>query len=102
VSAFVAASVGAAMAQSCTSAGLEVSCDDGGPGIFSDDAIIWADGSRASLTSPHPSAIIGNKSSVSSGKACSSAKARASCPMENPSDPHRARCPVLDNVPYCY
>ena len=34
------------MAQSCTRQGTDVSCDDGKRGIFTGDAIIWADGSR--------------------------------------------------------
>src|SRR3954466_11473324 len=43
-----------ALAQSCTRQGVDVSCDDGRRGLLSGDAIIWADGSRSSLTSPHP------------------------------------------------
>ena len=53
-----------AMAQACTRQGVDVTCDDGRRGIFRGDAIIWADGTRSSLASPHPSVIIGNKSSV--------------------------------------
>jgi hypothetical protein len=53
-----------AMAQACTHEGANVSCDDGRRGLLSGDAIIWPDGTRSSLTSPHPSVIIGNKSSV--------------------------------------
>ena len=52
------------MAQSCTRQGMDVTCDDGRRGIFAGDAIIWADGTRSNLASPHPSVIIGNKSSV--------------------------------------
>jgi hypothetical protein len=52
-----------AMAQSCTREGDAVTCNDGRHGIWSGDAIIWPDGTRSSLT-PHPSVIIGNKSSV--------------------------------------
>ena len=52
-----------AMAQACTHNGPEVSCDDGRRGLLSGDAILWPDGTRSSLT-PHPSVIIGNKSSV--------------------------------------
>jgi hypothetical protein len=29
-------------------------------------------------------------------------KGTGSVPMENPSEPRRARCPVLDGVAYCY
>ena len=55
---------GPALAQACTRQGVDVTCDDGRRGMLSGDAIIWADGTRSSLTSPHPSVIIGNKSSV--------------------------------------
>ena len=41
-----------------------MTCDDGRRGIFAGDSIIWADGTRSNLASPHPSVIIGNKSSV--------------------------------------
>lgn len=41
-----------------------MSCDDGPRGLLSGDAIIWSDGTRSSLSSPHPSVITGNKSSV--------------------------------------
>ena len=100
--ALVAGAAGAAMAQSCTRQGIDVSCDDGRRGILSGDAIIWADGTRSSLASPHPSVIIGNKSSVVVGKGVFVGKGNGVVPMENPSDPRRARCPVLDGVSYCY
>ena len=64
ISAFAGAAAGPAMAQACTRQGVDVSCDDGRRGIFAGDAIIWADGTRSNLASPHPSVIIGNKSSV--------------------------------------
>ena len=91
-----------AMAQSCIRQGVDVSCDDGRRGILSGDAIIWADGTRSSLASPHPSVIIGNKSSVIVGQGVFVGKGTGMVPMENPSDPRRARCPVLDGVSYCY
>ena len=100
--AFVAAAAGPAMAQSCTRQGVDVSCDDGRRGIFAGEAIIWADGTRSSLTSPHPSVIIGNKSSVVVGPGVFVGKGNGVVPMENPSDPRRTRCPVLDGVSYCY
>ena len=100
--ALAAGAPGAAMAQSCTRQGLDVSCDDGRRGILSGDAIIWADGTRSNLASPHPSVIIGNKSSVIVGKGVFVGKGNGVVPMENPSDPRRARCPVLDGVSYCY
>ena len=98
----VAGAAGPAMAQSCTRQGVDVGCDDGRRGILAGDAIIWADGTRSSLASPHPSVIIGNKSSVIVGKGVFVGKGNGVVPMENPSDPRRARCPVLDGVSYCY
>ena len=100
--ALVAGAAGPAMAQSCTRQGVDVSCDDGRRGMLSDDAIIWADGTRSNLASPHPSVIIGNKSSVIVGQGVFVGKGTGMVPMENPSDPRRARCPVLDGVSYCY
>jgi hypothetical protein len=102
MSAGLAGSAGPALAQSCTKAGADVTCDDGRRGVLAGDAIVWADGSRSSLTSPHPSVIIGNKSSVVVGQGVFVGKGKGVVPMENPSDPARARCPVLDGVPYCY
>ena len=93
---------GPAMAQACARQGIDVACDDGRRGILSGDAIIWADGSRSSLTSPHPSIIIGNKSSVIVGPGVFVGKGNGVVPMDNPSAPNRARCPVLDGVSYCY
>jgi hypothetical protein len=93
---------GPAMAQACTRQGTDVSCDDGRRGLFAGDAIIWADGTRSSLASPHPSVIIGNKSSVIVGQGVFVGQGKGVVPMENPSDPRRARCPVLDGVSYCY
>ena len=67
------------------------SCDDGRRGIFSGDAIIWADGSRSSLASPHPSVIIGNKSSVIVGQGVFVGKGKGGMvPMDNPSAPSGA------------
>ena len=102
LAAMVAGSVAPALAQSCSKQSVDVSCDDGRRGILSGDAIIWADGTRSSLTSPHPSVIIGNKSSVVVGQGVFVGKGKGVVPMENPSDPRRARCPMLDGVAYCY
>ena len=102
IAALVAGAAAPAMAQSCTRQGVDVSCDDGRRGILSGETIIWADGTRSSLASPHPSVIIGNKSSVIVGKGVFVGKGNGVVPMENPSDPRRARCPVLDGVSYCY
>ena len=102
ITALAAGAADTAKAQSCIKQGVDVSCDDGRRGIFAGDAIIWADGTRSSLASPHPSVIIGNKSSVIVGKGVFVGKSTGVVPMENPSDPRRARCPVLDGVSYCY
>lgn len=100
-----AAALGAAspaLAQSCTRQGTDVSCDDGKRGVFTGDAIVWADGTRSNLSSPHPSVIIGNKSSVIVGPGVFVGSGKGVVPMENPSAPNKARCPVLDAVAYCY
>ena len=104
VSAFAGAAAGPAMAQACTRQGTDVTCDDGRRGIFAGDAIVWADGTRSRLASPHPSVIIGNKSSVVIGPGvfAGSGNGKGMVPMENPSAPNKARCPVLDGVSYCY
>ncbi len=102
LTAALVAGAGPAWAQSCTRQGVDVGCDDGRRGVFAGDAIIWADGTRSSLASPHPSVIIGNKSSVVVGRGVFVGKGNGVVPMENPSDPRRARCPVLDGVSYCY
>ena len=102
MSASAALGAGPALAQACTRQGLDVACDDGKRGVLSGDTIIWADGTRSSLTSPHPSVIIGNKSSVVVGPGVFVGKGKGVVPMENPSAPHKARCAVLDGVSYCY
>ena len=93
---------GPALAQACTRQGVDVSCDDGRRGVWSGDAIIWADGTRSSLASPHPSVIIGNKSSVIVGPGVFVGHGKGMAPMENPSAPNKARCAILDGVSYCY
>jgi len=101
LAATTAAFSGSALAQACTSNGAEVSCDDGRRGLLSGDAILWPDGTRSSLT-PHPSVIIGNKSSVIVGQGVFVGKGNGVVPMDNPSAPNKARCTVLDGVSYCY
>ena len=93
---------GPAMAQSCTRQGVDVSCDDGRWGVLSGDAIIWPDGTRSSLTSPHPSVIIGNRSSVIVGSGVLVGKGVGAVPLDNPSAPNKARCLILDGISYCY
>jgi hypothetical protein len=102
VAAIAAGQTGAAMAQSCTRQGIDVGCDDGRRGILSGDTIIWADGTRSSLTSPHPSVIIGHKPSVIVGQGVFVGKGNGVVPLDNPSAPNKARCPVLEGVSYCY
>jgi hypothetical protein len=102
LSAAAACAAGPAMAQACTRQGVDVSCDDGRRGVFTGDAIIWADGIRSNLASPHPSVIVGSKQSVVVGQGVFVGQGKGVVPMENPSDPRRARCPVLDGVAYCY
>ena len=91
-----------ALAQACTRQGVDVACEDGRRGLLSGDAIIWADGTRSSLTSPHPSVIIGNKSSVIVGPGVFVGQGKGMVPMDNPSAPNKARCAVLDGVSYCH
>ena len=103
IATFAGAAASPAMAQACTRQGTDVSCDDGRRGIFSGDAIVWADGSKSRLASPHPSVIIGNKSSVVIGPGVFAGNGKGGyVPMENPSAPSKARCPVLDGVSYCH
>src|SRR4051812_2208530 len=89
-----------AAAQSCTRQGVEVACDDGRRGMLSGEAIIWADGTRSSLSSPHPSVIIGNKSSVIVGQGVFVGQGKGAVPLDNPSAPNKARCAILDGVSY--
>ena len=92
---------GAGPARACSRVGADVTCDDGRRGVWSGDAIIWPDGTRSSLASPHPSVIIGNKSSVVVGQGVFVGHGKGVVPLENPSAPEKARCPVLDGVSYC-
>src|SRR5712691_13533816 len=85
MSAIGAGSSGPAMAQACTHEGANVSCDDGRRGLLSGDAIIWRDGTRSSLTSPHPSVIIGNKSSVIVGQGVFVGQGKGAVLVGNPS-----------------
>jgi hypothetical protein len=76
-------------------------CDDGRRGLLSGDAIIWPDGTRSSL-SPHPSVIIGNKSSVTVGPGVFVGQGKGMVPLDNPNAPNKTRCAVLDGASYCY
>jgi hypothetical protein len=92
---------GDAHAQLCTRQGNDVTCDDGRRGVFDGDAILWPDGTRSSAT-PHPSVIIGNKSSVVVGQGVFVGKGSGVVPLDNPNAPNKTRCAVLDGVSYCY
>jgi hypothetical protein len=92
---------GPAMAQACSHEGPVVSCNDGRRGILSGDAIIWPDGTRSSA-SPHPSVIIGNKSSVQVGQGVFVGQGKGSVPLDDPNAPNKTRCAILDGVSYCY
>ena len=87
----------AAQAQLCHRQGTDVSCDDGRRGVWSGDAIIWPDGTR-SRVSPHPSVVIGNKSSVRIGPGVFVGQGKGMVPLD---DPNKTRCVTLDEVPYC-
>jgi hypothetical protein len=90
-----------AVAQKCTRQANDVTCDDGRRGLFTGGAIIWPDGTRSSLASPHPSVVIGNRSSVIIGQGVFAGSGSGSVQMQNPSA-QAANCPTLDGVPYCF
>jgi len=90
-----------ANAQRCTRQGNDVTCDDGRRGILEGDSIHWPDGTRSS-SSPHPSVIIGNKSSVHVGPGVFVGKGNGMVPMDDPNAPNKTRCAIVDEVSYCY
>jgi hypothetical protein len=92
---------GSALAQVCHREGSAVACDDGRRGELSGDAIIWSDGTRSS-SSPHPSVIIGNKSSVHVGSGVFVGQGKGVVPLDDPNAPNKTRCAILDGVSYCY
>ena len=96
----LAAGAQPAMAQACSREGNAVTCLDGRHGMLQGDAIVWPDGTRSSLT-PHPSVIIGNKSSVVVGQGVFVGQGKGVVPLDNPSSPYKQRCAVLDGVSYC-
>ncbi len=99
--ALAASSLAPAMAQLCTRAGNDVTCDDGRRGILSGSAILWPDGTRSSA-SPHPSVIIGNKASVHVGQGVFVGEGNGAVPLDDPNAPNKTRCAILDGVSYCY
>jgi hypothetical protein len=92
---------GTATAQVCTRQGDDVTCNDGRRGVLSGDAIIWPDSTRSSA-SPHPSVIIGNKSSVHVGPGVFVGHGNGVVPLDDPNAPNKTRCAILDGVSYCY
>ncbi|MGZ6185857.1 MAG: hypothetical protein ACXWNN_08190 [Candidatus Binataceae bacterium] len=90
-----------ALAQACSRQGAVVTCDDGRRGEWVGNAIIWPDGTRSSST-PHPSVIIGNKSSVVVGPGVFVDQGKGMVPLDNPNAPNKTRCAILDGVSYCY
>jgi hypothetical protein len=90
------------LAQSCTRQGNDVTCDDGRRGIYANDAIVWADGTQSRLASPHPSVIIGNKSSVHVGPGVFVGQGKGVVPLDDPNAPNKRECAILDGVSYCY
>ncbi|MCK1361214.1 hypothetical protein [Bradyrhizobium sp. 199] len=101
ISALVQAFAAPARAQVCTRQGVDVSCNDGRRGVLSGDAIVWPDGTRSSAT-PHPSVIIGNKSSAHVGPGVFVGQGKGMVPMDDPNAPNKRQCAVLDGVSYCY
>jgi hypothetical protein len=91
----------AAAAGVCTRQGNEVTCDDGRHGLWDGQAIIWPDGTRSSA-SPHPSVIIGNKSSVHVGPGVFVGQGKGEVPLDDPNTPNKRECAILDGVSYCY
>ena len=89
---------GAPAQQRCHREGTDVTCDDGHRGAWSGDAIIWPDGTQSRST-PHPSVVIGNKSSVTIGPGVFVGQGKGVRPLD---DPNKTRCVTLDEVPYCY
>jgi hypothetical protein len=75
--------------------------DGGRHGLLSGNAIIWPDSTRSSTT-PHPSIIIGNKSSVVVGPGVFVGQGKGVVPLDNPNAPNKTRCAVLEGVAYCY
>ena len=95
------AAAGPALAQVCTRRGVDVTCNDGRRGVLAGESIIWPDGTRSSA-SPHPSVIIGNKSSVHVGTGVLVGQGNGSVPLDDPNAPNKTRCAILDGVSYCY
>src|ERR1700721_767103 len=101
MSAIAAGCASPAMAQACTREGAHVSCDDGRRGLLSGGALLLVGRAPSSL-SPHPSVIIGNKSSVIVGPGVFVGQGKGVVPLDNPNAPNKTRCAILDGASYCY
>ena len=101
IAASLATGAAPVQAQNCTRQGVDVSCDDGRHGIFEGNAILWPDGTHSRST-PHPSVIIGNKSSVVVGKGVFVGEGKGMVPLDDPNAPNKTRCAILDGVSYCF
>jgi hypothetical protein len=95
------AGVSSASAQACKREGSSVMCEDGRQGILADTAIIWTDGTRSHSATPHPSVIIGNKSSIRVGQGVFVGTGRGSMPLDDPNAPNKTRCAIVEGVSYC-
>ena len=95
--------ISGASAQACKREGSTVTCDDGRQGVLADTAIIWSDGTRSHSATPHPSIIIGNKSSIHVGQGVfyGTGKAGSTMPLDDPNAPNKTRCAIVDGVPFC-
>lgn len=90
-----------AFAQACKREGSSVTCEDGRRGILADTAIIWSDGTRSHSATPHPSVIIGNKSSVRVGQGVFVGSGSGVMPLDDPNAPNKTRCAIVEGVSYC-
>jgi hypothetical protein len=97
------ANISSVSAQACKREGSTVTCEDGRMGILSDTAIIWSDGTRSHSATPHPSVIIGNKSSIHVGPGVfvGTGRAGGTMPLDDPNAPNKTRCAIVDGVSYC-
>ena len=93
----IAGTTTGAQAQHWHREGADAVCDDGRRGVWSAEAIIWPDGTRSRI-SPHPSVVIGNKSSVTIGPGVFVGQGKGMVPLD---DPNKRRCVTLDDVSYC-
>jgi hypothetical protein len=96
-----ACGISSAASQVCKRDGSVVTCDDGRRGVLADTSIIWPDGTRSHSATPHPSVIIGNKSSVQIGPGVFVGTGKGTMPLDDPNAPNKSRCAIVDGVSYC-